>query len=95
MGTSELERLQSHARGIAQELLPMSELLALSARALEGLLAELCVAEVSGASGSQAALVRTAALDMAVTAMHIVAGAEKMLLLAKLAGLREPAQRPD
>jgi hypothetical protein len=91
MTSSDLERLRSHARAIARELLPVAELLSLTTSALEGLLADLSITEMPGTSGNQAALVRTAAIDMAITAMHIAAGAEKLLLLEKLAALGEPS----
>jgi hypothetical protein len=78
--------IEYHARAIVQELVPLSELLALSSRVLEGMLAQLCVAVTVQPSEEQAALVRTAALDVAITAVHVVSGAEKLLLLAKLSG---------
>jgi hypothetical protein len=84
--TAETNRRKFYARTIARDLLPLGELLSLSARALEGMLAELCVTEAAHeASEEQATLLRGAALDIAVTAIHVVGGADKLLLLAKLA----------
>jgi uncharacterized protein YgbK (DUF1537 family) len=87
-------QVEFYARATVQELVPLSELLALSGRALEGILAQLCVAVTEQPSEEQAALVRTAALDVAVTAVHIVAGAEKLLLLAKLSGTPGRSDHP-